>query len=364
MGVGDALARWVYNNQPVKFAAIELVPTTSSDVPETLLGRLNDDGTVSGGIPIPGLASWLSDPEYRPPDVVQGWTRCPRTNDRPCVRSTSSISPGTSWWAWEHCCSCCPCGTAPAGRSGAGCRRAGGSFAAAASGVLAVICMEAGWIVTEVGRQPWIVYGLMKVEDAATANTGVWISVHRGRRAVRAGHHDPRPARNEQAVPQSRRLHRPRRALRTERRRPRNIPDAEEATGEHRGRRGAACGGGRVRRVRRRRFRSRVLGPDRGRPERGARPRAVIEHPIGPVEANHVWLIFIFVILWTSFSQAYASITLTLFVPLMIAALGIVLPRGASFAFRKAVVTTRTVASSEPGSPFPRCWFPTAWERS
>ena len=78
-----------------------------------------------------------------------------------------------------------------------------------------------------------------------------------------------------------------------------------------------------------------------GGPERGARPRAVIEHSIGPVwEANHVWLIFIFVILWTSFPEAYASITLTLFVPLMIAALGIVL-RGASFAFRKAVVTTR-----------------------
>jgi cytochrome bd ubiquinol oxidase subunit I len=48
--------------------------------------------------------------------------------------------------------------------------------AAAASGVLAVITMEAGWVVTEVGRQPWIVYGHMKVEDAATANTGVWIT--------------------------------------------------------------------------------------------------------------------------------------------------------------------------------------------
>jgi cytochrome d ubiquinol oxidase subunit II len=78
-----------------------------------------------------------------------------------------------------------------------------------------------------------------------------------------------------------------------------------------------------------------------GGPEQGARPRAVIERSIGPVwEANHVWLIFIFVILWTSFPQAYASIMLTLFVPLMIAALGIVL-RGASFAFRKAVITTR-----------------------
>ena len=78
-----------------------------------------------------------------------------------------------------------------------------------------------------------------------------------------------------------------------------------------------------------------------GGPECGARPRAVVERSIGPVwEANHVWLIFIFVILWTAFPEAYASITLTLFVPLMIAALGIVL-RGASFAFRKAVVTTR-----------------------
>ncbi len=78
-----------------------------------------------------------------------------------------------------------------------------------------------------------------------------------------------------------------------------------------------------------------------GGPERGAHSRATIEHSIGPVwEANHVWLIFIFVILWTSFPEAYASITLTLFVPLTLAALGIVL-RGASFAFRKAVVQLR-----------------------
>jgi cytochrome d ubiquinol oxidase subunit I len=47
---------------------------------------------------------------------------------------------------------------------------------ASAAGVLAVITMEAGWVVSEVGRQPWIVYNLMKVEDAATGNTGVWIT--------------------------------------------------------------------------------------------------------------------------------------------------------------------------------------------
>ncbi len=78
-----------------------------------------------------------------------------------------------------------------------------------------------------------------------------------------------------------------------------------------------------------------------GGAERGDRPRAVIDHSIGPVwVANHVWLIFSFVVLWTGFSEAYASITLTLFVPLTIAALGIVL-RGSSFAFRKAVFRTR-----------------------
>ncbi|MGB7860217.1 MAG: cytochrome d ubiquinol oxidase subunit II [Acidimicrobiia bacterium] len=78
-----------------------------------------------------------------------------------------------------------------------------------------------------------------------------------------------------------------------------------------------------------------------GGDKRGERPREVIERAIGPVwESNHVWLIFIFVVLWTGFSEAYASIWLTLFVPLTIAALGIVL-RGSGFAFRKAVTRLR-----------------------
>jgi cytochrome d ubiquinol oxidase subunit II len=78
-----------------------------------------------------------------------------------------------------------------------------------------------------------------------------------------------------------------------------------------------------------------------GGARRGARPRQVIDQSIAPVwEANHVWLIFCFVVLWTCFPQAYASITLTMFVPLTLAAVGIVL-RGAGFAFRKAVFRTR-----------------------
>ena len=78
-----------------------------------------------------------------------------------------------------------------------------------------------------------------------------------------------------------------------------------------------------------------------GGAEKGERPRHVVDRAIGPVwEANHVWLIFCFVVLWTGFPEAYASITLTLFVPLTLAAFGIVL-RGSSFAFRKSVFTTR-----------------------
>jgi len=87
-----------------------------------------------------------------------------------------------------------------------------------------------------------------------------------------------------------------------------------------------------------------------GGAERGARPRAVIEHAIGPVwEANHVWLIFTWVVLWTCFPEAYASITLTVFVPLTIAAFGIVL-RGSGFAFRKTV--TKTSSKRNFGAAF------------
>ena len=63
--------------------------------------------------------------------------------------------------------------------------------------------------------------------------------------------------------------------------------------------------------------------------ERGRRARALIDWAIGPVwEANHVWLIFMLVTLWTAFPEAFASVMSTLFIPLSLAALGIVL-RGA-----------------------------------
>lgn len=177
MGVGDSLARWVFQNQPTKFAAIELVPETSSDVPETILGTLDEDGEVEGGIAIPGLASWLSDPSEGSSTVVQGLDEVPE-DERPTVRQANvvhlswdvMIGIGTfllllsAWyaasWVFRR--------DLPKSRW----------FLrlAAASGVLAIVCMEAGWVVSEVGRQPWIVYEQMRVDEAATSHEGVAVT--------------------------------------------------------------------------------------------------------------------------------------------------------------------------------------------
>lgn len=67
----------------------------------------------------------------------------------------------------------------------------------------------------------------------------------------------------------------------------------------------------------------------------GARLRTLVDHSIGPVwEANHVWLIYVLVTWWTAFPESFAAAMTTLWLPMMLALLGIVL-RGASFAFRK-----------------------------
>jgi hypothetical protein len=74
-----------------------------------------------------------------------------------------------------------------------------------------------------------------------------------------------------------------------------------------------------------------------GNARAGARQRELIEHNITPVwEANHVWLIFVLVVLWTGFPGAFAAIMTMLYVPLTAAAVGVIL-RGAGFAFRKSV---------------------------
>jgi cytochrome bd ubiquinol oxidase subunit II len=76
-----------------------------------------------------------------------------------------------------------------------------------------------------------------------------------------------------------------------------------------------------------------------GGAERGAPVRAMIKRSMSPVwEANHVWLIFVLVMLWTAFPDAFGSITSTLAIPLFLAGLGIVL-RGGAFALKGHAAT-------------------------
>jgi cytochrome bd ubiquinol oxidase subunit II len=78
-----------------------------------------------------------------------------------------------------------------------------------------------------------------------------------------------------------------------------------------------------------------------GGAERGAPKRKLIEHSIGPVwEANHVWLIFVLVVMWTGFPPLFGAVSSTLWIPLTLAAFGVI-ARGSSFAFRKVVTDTR-----------------------
>ncbi len=76
-----------------------------------------------------------------------------------------------------------------------------------------------------------------------------------------------------------------------------------------------------------------------GGAERGSRVRGMVQRSMGPVwEANHVWLIFVLVVLWTAFPVAFGSATSTLFVPLLLAAGGIIF-RGTAFALRGQAAT-------------------------
>jgi cytochrome d ubiquinol oxidase subunit II len=73
-----------------------------------------------------------------------------------------------------------------------------------------------------------------------------------------------------------------------------------------------------------------------GGPQRGAARRELISESITPVwEANHVWLILVITLFWTTFPPAFAAFASTLYIPLTLVALGII-GRGAAFAFRKA----------------------------
>ena len=97
MGVGDSLARWVYNNQPEKFAAIELVPTDDERRARDAVRppELRRHRQRRHPDPRPGVDPVGSGRRARPP-WCRASTPCRPTTSRPRLRSTSCTCPGTS----------------------------------------------------------------------------------------------------------------------------------------------------------------------------------------------------------------------------------------------------------------------------
>ncbi|OLE35483.1 MAG: cytochrome ubiquinol oxidase subunit I [Actinobacteria bacterium 13_1_20CM_3_68_9] len=170
--VGDSAARAIAKDQPIKFAAMECVQQTSTDVTEYLGGRCTSSG-IKGGIGIPGLDSFLVG--WSTSTQVTGLDSVP-PDDRPPANTMLHLSfdamvgicsalivlalwLGVVWWRRRDF---------PQSRW----------FlrATALSGVASVVALECGWIVTEVGRQPWIVYNVMRTSDAVTQANGVWVT--------------------------------------------------------------------------------------------------------------------------------------------------------------------------------------------
>jgi len=170
--VGDTAARAIAKDQPVKFAAMECVQQTSTDVTEYIYGRCTPDG-VKGGIGIPGFDSFLVG--WSTSTQVTGLDSVP-PDDRPPANTMLH-------WAFDTMVGICTMLIGLGVWLFVGWRRkvdfARAKWflrATAVSGVAAVVALESGWIVTEVGRQPWIVYNVMRTSDAVTHAGGIWVT--------------------------------------------------------------------------------------------------------------------------------------------------------------------------------------------
>ena len=166
--VGDWAARDVARTQPVKLAALEGLATTEKGAPIHILGWFNGRD-VEYGIKIPKLLSFLSfhdfDAEVKGLDTVPPEDRPPVNVVRFAFQTMVGIGsvlallgvfyvgtwlrhrrlPRSSWFY----------------------------RALVAAGPLALVALIAGWITTEVGRQPWVVYDVMRTEDAVTGASGI-----------------------------------------------------------------------------------------------------------------------------------------------------------------------------------------------
>ncbi|MCF6472756.1 cytochrome ubiquinol oxidase subunit I [Nonomuraea sp. MG754425] len=170
IGVGDWAARFVAENQPVKLAAMEGVFETGRAVPLHVGGVVIDD-ELRYALAIPYGLSLLA--HGNPDAEIMGLDEVPRA-DRPPVNVVH--------WGFQIMVGC---GLALLGLAAwlglAWARRRDLPRsrwflrASALSGLAAVLALEAGWVVTEVGRQPWIVYGVQRTADAVNPAPGlVW----------------------------------------------------------------------------------------------------------------------------------------------------------------------------------------------
>jgi cytochrome bd ubiquinol oxidase subunit I len=168
IAVGDWIGRTVAREQPTKLAALEGLHETREGAP-VHLGGWYDGDEVRYGIPLPRVLSLLAfhDPSAR----VGGLEEVP-PNERPpvnVVRAAFQTMVGIGFllagisavylFVWLRR------------------RRLPRSTwfyrAVVAAGPLSVVALIAGWVATEVGRQPWVVYGHMRTEAAVTGASGV-----------------------------------------------------------------------------------------------------------------------------------------------------------------------------------------------
>jgi cytochrome d ubiquinol oxidase subunit I len=173
IGVGDWIANTVADNQPAKLAAMEAQYETKAGAGLSLGGIYRDD-ELHYAVEIPYALSLLI--HHDPNGVVQGLEEFP-VDQRPPVNVVhlaynAMVGLGTAllllsaWlgWSWWRR------------------RRIPHTpwflRAVAVSGIAAVVAMEAGWITTEVGRQPWIVYGIMRTADAVSPAAGLFYGLY------------------------------------------------------------------------------------------------------------------------------------------------------------------------------------------
>ncbi len=166
--VGDWAARDVAKAQPIKLAALEGLAKTTKGAPEHLLGWYTDE-KVKAGIEIPKLLSLLA--FHNPEATVTGLDTVPRNRQPPInvVRIAFQLMVGI--------------GTALAALGALFAfvrlrrKRLPDSVwfyrAVALAGPASVVALIAGWVTTEVGRQPWIVYRVMLTSEAVTGAGGI-----------------------------------------------------------------------------------------------------------------------------------------------------------------------------------------------